>query len=181
MARLCDLRFAMAVFMLALPPCIATIYTVGGPAGWTTPSRANVNYTEWASNTPFKVGDTLEFNYVYKAHSVLMVIRSDFRYCNKSNPIMSYDHMSGKTMVKLTKPGNYYFIDGVGDHCELGQKFQARVAGEVLAESAPAAEPVASPAIPPAQAEATSLFSRRIPALVITIALVWLSLQESLL
>ncbi|KAH7287767.1 hypothetical protein KP509_32G073300 [Ceratopteris richardii] len=105
----------------------ATLYTVGGPAGWTLPSRAKLNYTEWSENTDFKIGDILEFNYVPKAHTVLEVTRTDFRYCNISNPLTKFDDASGKTTVTLTNPGNYYFIDGVGQHCEEGQKFQARV------------------------------------------------------
>eukprot|EP00250_Pteridium_aquilinum_P004090 c14327_g1_i1 orf=81-677(-) len=155
---------------------VATVYTVGGPAGWTTPSRANVNYTEWASSTPFKVGDTLEFNYVAKSHSVLEVTRTDFRYCNKTNPLATHEDASGKTAVELAKSGNYYFIDGVGKHCEEGQKFQAKVlstpSGSISSSPsvggfAPAVapssssssssfEPTASPAIPPATAAASS-------------------------
>ncbi|MCO5605012.1 hypothetical protein L7F22_059188 [Adiantum nelumboides] len=114
-------------FLSCMRVSFATVYTVGGPAGWTTPSRAKVNYTDWAANTPFKVGDTLEFNYVAKAHSVLEVTRSDFRYCNKSSPLAKFEDASGRTAVELAKVGNYYFIDGVGEHCEEGQKFQAKV------------------------------------------------------
>eukprot|EP00250_Pteridium_aquilinum_P010523 c19449_g1_i1 orf=136-681(+) len=144
-----------------LSHCLATVYTVGGPAGWTTPSRAKVNYTEWAANTPFKVGDSLEFNYVYKAHTVLEVIRSDYRYCNKTSPILSFDATTGKTVVELSKPGNYYFIDGVGEHCAEGQKFQAKVSG-VLAEAPSSDQPSASPTIPPATAAASTLSSTSI-------------------
>jgi hypothetical protein len=37
----------------------SSVYLVGGAAGWTTPSRANINYTQWAESTSFVVGDTL--------------------------------------------------------------------------------------------------------------------------
>lgn len=162
-----QLWLAAAGLLCLLSPCLATIYTVGGPAGWTTPSRAKVNYTDWAANTPFKVGDSLEFNYVYKAHTVLMVIRSDFRYCNKSSPIESYSDATGKTLVELSKPGNYYFIDGIGSHCEEGQKFQAKVSGVIADATAPLSDqPSASPAIPPATADASTLSSTSLSILV---------------
>ncbi|KAI5055840.1 hypothetical protein GOP47_0029361 [Adiantum capillus-veneris] len=183
MARLLELQLLVGVVVVALlSPSLATVYTVGGPAGWTTPSRAKVNYTDWASSTLFEVGDSLEFNYVYKAHTVLEVIRSDFRYCNKSNPLASFDDMNGKTIVELTKPGNYYFIDGVGSHCEEGQKFQAKVTGEALPDIlAPAAEPSASPAIPPAVAGAPALASFPVYALMVFLFIATLSLHQDVL
>lgn len=156
-----QLWLAAALLCCVLPPCLATVYTVGGPAGWTTPSRAKVNYTDWAANTPFRVGDSLEFNYVYKAHTVLEVIRSDYRFCNKSTPLESYSAEDGKTPVVLSKPGNYYFIDGIGTHCEEGQKFQAKVSGVVADATAPmmSERPSSSPAIPPAAGAANAVTS----------------------
>ncbi|MCO5597172.1 hypothetical protein L7F22_051248 [Adiantum nelumboides] len=178
MAHFLELQLLLGVVVALLSPSLATVYTVGGPAGWTTPSRAKVNYTEWASSTAFQVGDSLEFNYVYKAHTVLEVIRSDFRYCNKSNPIASFDDMSGKTIVVLNKPGNYYFIDGVGSHCEEGQKFQAKVTGEALPDTlAPVAEPSASPAIPPAVAAAHAGPSFPVCALMVSVFIAAVSLR----
>lgn len=181
MAHLHEFQLVLSIVVVALlSPSLATVYTVGGPGGWTTPLRAKVNYTEWAANTPFKVGDSLEFNYVYKAHTVLEVIRSDFRYCNKSSPIESFDNMSGKTVVVLSKPGNYYFIDGVGTHCEEGQKFQAKVTGEALADTAagPSAEPSASPAMPPAVAAAPAGAAFSIVALMVALGIATVSLLQ---
>ncbi|KAI5078344.1 hypothetical protein GOP47_0006015 [Adiantum capillus-veneris] len=190
MASLLLLSLLSISFLSCVPLSFATVYTVGGPAGWTTPSRAKVNYTDWAANTLFKVGDTLEFNYVPKAHTVLEVTRSDFRYCNKSNPLVKYEDPSGTTAIELAKVGNYYFIDGVGEHCEEGQKFQAKVqsspSGSIssspssggfaptLAPStlSPSLQPAPSPAgaIPPAIASAppSTTFASNVAYAVIT-------------
>ena len=95
--------------------------------------RAVPNVTDWKY---------LNLNYVAKAHSVLEVTRSDFRYCNKSNPIVAHDDANGTTSVELSKPGNYYFIDGVADHCaNASQKFQATVSASAASSSSIASSP----------------------------------------
>ncbi|CAJ2672058.1 unnamed protein product [Trifolium pratense] len=44
---------------------MATDHIVGGDKGWTV----DVNYTQWASESVFRVGDNLVFNYDSSRHN----------------------------------------------------------------------------------------------------------------
>lgn len=56
----------------------------------------------------------------YKNDSVLEVDKWDFYHCNSSAPISSFKN--GKSVVKLERPGSFYFISGDSDHCKTGQR-----------------------------------------------------------
>lgn len=60
-----------------------------------------------------------------KTDSVLEVTEEDYKTCNKSNPIKSYN--DGNTRITLDKSGPFFFISGAEGHCEKGQKLEIKV------------------------------------------------------
>ncbi|KAI5336997.1 PREDICTED: early nodulin [Prunus dulcis] len=97
----------------------ATEFQVGDDLGWQEPDLNNsALYTQWASRNRFHVGDSLSFT--YKNDSVLEVDKWDYYHCNTSNPIIAFDN--GKSIMKLDRPGPFYFISGAPDHCKNGQR-----------------------------------------------------------
>ncbi|KAK8581203.1 hypothetical protein V6N12_071438 [Hibiscus sabdariffa] len=91
--------------------------------GWQQPNTDV--YTQWATSRRFHVGDSLSFE--YRNDSVLVVDKWDYYHCNSINPIYSFD--DGSTVINLDRPGFFYFISGVLDHCEDGQKLMIQVMG----------------------------------------------------
>ncbi|KAI5056376.1 hypothetical protein GOP47_0028194 [Adiantum capillus-veneris] len=102
-------------------------HQVGGPPGWSLPSRSNVNYTLWASTQTFTTGDTLYFNYSSAYHNVLEVTKANYESCNASSPTAQW--ADGADVIHLNSSGTFYYICGITGHCEEGQK----VAVEVVA------------------------------------------------
>ncbi|KAK3130304.1 hypothetical protein QOZ80_6BG0491560 [Eleusine coracana subsp. coracana] len=99
----------------------ATAYNVGDSQGWTT----GADYTRWASNKAFAVGDTLAFSYPPKAHSVTEVNKSDYDACSGRNALRDDD--KGNTVVTLDSPGWHYYICNVPGHCAAGMKLAVLV------------------------------------------------------
>ncbi|GJN33727.1 hypothetical protein PR202_gb22350 [Eleusine coracana subsp. coracana] len=99
----------------------ATAYNVGDSQGWTT----GADYTRWASNKAFAVGDTLAFSYPAKAHSVTEVSKSDYDACSGRNAMRDDDN--GNTVVTLDSPGWHYYICNVPGHCAAGMKLAVMV------------------------------------------------------
>lgn len=64
----------------------------------------------WGSCTAFE----------YKNDSVLVVDKYDYYHCNTSKPIAALNN--GTSVVKLDRPGPFYFISGNPDHCKNGQR-----------------------------------------------------------
>ncbi|MCO5610250.1 hypothetical protein L7F22_064486 [Adiantum nelumboides] len=91
-------------------------YTVGDSSGWNT----GVDYSSWASQHTFHIGDSLKFTYATGVHTVQQVAAADYKGCNSANAIMS--GTSGTTTVKLDKAQTYYFICGAPGHCEGGMQ-----------------------------------------------------------
>ncbi|XVF24927.1 hypothetical protein REPUB_Repub13aG0169800 [Reevesia pubescens] len=110
-------------------------FKVGDHIGWQQPSANNTAvYTLWATTKRFHVGDSLSFE--YQNDSVFVVEKWDYYHCNTNKPISSFN--DGKTVINLDKPGLFYFISGVPDHCKNGQKLLIRVMGlHQRAESPP--------------------------------------------
>lgn len=109
---------------------------VGGPAGWTLPAIANVNYTDWSASQVFVVGDTLYFNYSKEYHNVMEVKKTDYERCEASNPISTFD--DGATFITLDRSGTFYFLCGVPSHCTDGQKVAVKVRKHALSSSSTA-------------------------------------------
>ncbi|KAL1547535.1 blue copper protein 1a-like [Salvia divinorum] len=112
--------FLLAVIFVAATaaPAFAVDYVVGDDAGW----KLNVNYTAWAQDKVFYVGDTITFNYGVGDHNVYKVNGSDFKACTVPQPGESL--RSGNDKISLATPGRKWYLCGVGNgtHCENGMK-----------------------------------------------------------
>ncbi|CAJ2672055.1 unnamed protein product [Trifolium pratense] len=111
---------------------LATDHIVGGDKGWTV----DLNYTQWASETVFRVGDNLVFNYDPSRHNVFKVNGTLFQSCTfpPANEALS----TGKDIIQLKTEGRKWYVCGIADHCSARQmKFVITV----LPEAAPAPSP----------------------------------------
>ncbi|CAM8952086.1 unnamed protein product [Rhodiola kirilowii] len=106
--------FAVLVFLATavLPQlAVATEWIVGDKAGWTI---GEVNYTNWAEDKVFQVGDTLLFNYNPEYHDVVKVDQHDFQTCTvPANGALK----TGHDVITLATPGKKWYICGFGTHC----------------------------------------------------------------
>ncbi|KAE8783898.1 Blue copper protein [Hordeum vulgare] len=122
------------VLLAAVAPAYAADYTVGDSSGW----ASGVDYSTWASDKTFIVGDTLVFQYG-ASHNVAEVGSSDYSACSATNSIQSYSDQD--TKITLTKPGTRYFICGVSGHCAGGMKLAVKVAPAAATTPTPATSP----------------------------------------
>ncbi|GLJ42149.1 hypothetical protein SUGI_0872850 [Cryptomeria japonica] len=97
------------------------VITVGDETGWTR----DFDYQAWAKGKKFHVGDTLVFNYPKGFHNVMMVNGSAFKNCVKESNSGTLE--SGQDKIVLKAAGNMWFLCGVGEHCESGQKLKIEV------------------------------------------------------
>ncbi|KAL8040832.1 hypothetical protein ABFX02_10G125500 [Erythranthe guttata] len=138
-----------------LVPCLALLllfvisfseaknFHIGGRrSSWKIPSYPT-EYNHWASKKRFQIGDSIDMKYDGKVDSVLEVSEEDYKNCNKSNPIKTYN--DGNTKITFDKSGPFYFISGAEGHCEKGQKIEIRVITPKHV-TPPAAAPQPSPA-----------------------------------
>uniref|UniRef100_A0ACD5ZCT2 Uncharacterized protein n=1 Tax=Avena sativa TaxID=4498 RepID=A0ACD5ZCT2_AVESA len=138
------------VLLAAVAPAHAVDYTVGDSSGW----ASGVDYSTWASDKTFNVGDTLVFQYGM-SHNVAEVGSADYSACSATNSIQSYSDQD--TKIALTKPGTRYFICGATGHCAGGMKLAVTVSP--AATTTPAATPSApsdTPSEPSAETPSTS-------------------------
>ncbi|MBA0777209.1 hypothetical protein Gotri_005261 [Gossypium trilobum] len=108
------------VLCMVVVPSLATVYNVGDASGWAT----GVDYSSWASDKTFKVGDSLVFNYP-TSHTVEEVSSSDYSACTVGKAIST--DSTGATAINLKTAGTHYFICGVAGHCENGMKLAVKV------------------------------------------------------
>ncbi|KAK1604913.1 hypothetical protein QYE76_028586 [Lolium multiflorum] len=127
----------------------AAKYTVGDTSGWTT----GADYTTWASDKKFKVGDSLVFNFAGGAHTVDEVSAADYASCSSANALSSDG--SGASTVALKTAGKHYFICGVAGHCSSGMKLVVTVAAATAASPPPKASPTPTPDSPDTTPDAT--------------------------
>ncbi|GAV77557.1 Cu_bind_like domain-containing protein, partial [Cephalotus follicularis] len=128
MASLLGVFFTCFVFIATTNGLVDAVkeFKVGDELGWHQPSPNNtMMYTQWAAMIRFHVGDSLTFE--YQNDSVLVVDKFDYYHCNTSEPITAFN--DGKTVIKLDRPGSFYFISGVPDHCKNGQRLFIDVMG----------------------------------------------------
>ncbi|KAL9238570.1 hypothetical protein vseg_012971 [Gypsophila vaccaria] len=95
-------------------PTTGTDHIVGANKGW----NPGINYTTWANNQTFFVGDYISFRYKKMEHNVFEVNKTGYENCTTEGALGNWTH--GKDFIHFTKPGKYYFICGVG--CSLGMK-----------------------------------------------------------
>ncbi|OAY44394.1 hypothetical protein MANES_08G146400v8 [Manihot esculenta] len=99
-------RFVGFVIAAIVLPSVAMAseYIVGDDKGW----NVNLNYTDWAKDKVFYVGDMLVFQYK-PPHNVFKVDGNGFRECKPSGEAFS----SGNDSFTLSKPGKKWYICGV--------------------------------------------------------------------
>ncbi|KAB2058650.1 hypothetical protein E1A91_A11G255900v1 [Gossypium mustelinum] len=126
--------FAIVAFM-APTISLAMDYVVGDDNGW----KLEVNYTDWAKDKQFYVGDTLLFKYNNAGHNVYKVTGDDFNGCNvPSNNSLGL--FTGNDKINLAAAGKKWYICGVTGHCNQGMKLKITV----LDGTAPAPPPNAA-------------------------------------
>ncbi|KAG9133016.1 hypothetical protein Leryth_015410 [Lithospermum erythrorhizon] len=118
----------------------------GKPNSWTIPSSPD-EFTKWAEKLRFQTGDTLVVEYDPKSDSIMEVTIDDYKNCNKSNPIKSYQ--DGKTKIVFNRSGWFYFISGADGHCEKGQKIFVYVLHAKNGSNGPSPSPSSSPSTSP--------------------------------
>lgn len=72
-------------------------------------------------------------DFKYQNDSVLVVTAADYLNCNTSDPITKFE--DGDTVFQFEAAGFFYFISGLPDHCESGQKLIIRVMHNSQAEA----------------------------------------------
>ncbi|XP_057500059.1 stellacyanin-like [Actinidia eriantha] len=121
-----------------------TSHVVGGTMGWIIPTSGNDDdYTSWAANQTFVVGDFLVFNYTTNAHDVAEVTKKAFDDCNITSPISI--SLTGPTSITLNTTGEHFFICTFGTHCKLGQKVAINVSTTATSSPSPPATTAAPP------------------------------------
>ncbi|XP_061347959.1 mavicyanin [Gastrolobium bilobum] len=114
------------MFYLCLSACIYLLYAkgeifiVGDGYGWDD----LYDFNNWPDGIEFHVGDVLVFNYERGLHNVLQVDYTGYENCIKDSYIRRFS--SGNDSVIL-KEGRAWFICGINDHCENGQKLDINV------------------------------------------------------
>ncbi|KAL2333291.1 hypothetical protein Fmac_014504 [Flemingia macrophylla] len=126
----------VAIATIFLPfTAMAKEFVVGDDHGWTQ----GFDYSAWAADKTFQVGDTLVFNYLVQAHNVLQVNGTSFQSCSIYPVIDGWS--TGNDHVVLTTPGRKWYICGIFGHCNAGQKLAITVQPRTLPPS-----PTPSPA-----------------------------------
>ncbi|XP_004493193.1 blue copper protein 1a-like [Cicer arietinum] len=119
----------LAISMVLLSSiALAVDHIVGDEKGWTV----DFNYTQWAQDKVFNVGDNLVFNYDNSKHNVFKVNGTLFKNCifPQENEALS----TGKDIIQLKTEGNKWYVCGKANHCAARQM---KLVINVLAEGAP--------------------------------------------
>ncbi|XP_021770870.1 lamin-like protein [Chenopodium quinoa] len=111
-----------ALVMVMVPHVFAKRYIVGGNKGWTS----NVNYTVWASDKHFYLGDWLFFVYDRNQMDVLEVNKTNYENCNTDHPMANWTTGAGRDVVPLNVTRHRYFVSGKG-FCFGGMKLSVRI------------------------------------------------------
>ncbi|KAL8166216.1 hypothetical protein V2J09_007715 [Rumex salicifolius] len=167
-------RLMNLVFLFAISQCLYCCFghkfSVGGRDGWIV--HPSEDYSHWSNRNRFLVNDTLFFKYKEGEDSVLEVKKDDYYNCNTSNWVLKNEN--GSSVFKLDRSGPFFFISGVKEHCDNGQKLLLIVLSEKHSRAAsPAAHPPAvaptsvslSPSLPPLVSSPTTTTKAHSPAL----------------
>ncbi|KAL3528875.1 hypothetical protein ACH5RR_008197 [Cinchona calisaya] len=141
----CMVVFCAFSAVLTLQGALATLHVVGGDTGWKIPPDA-ATYNNWASSKSFRVGDTLEFNFLDKSHDVLEVAKESYDACDSIKKIGSIIE-NGPANVNLNSTGDHYYICTLNGHCNRGQKLAISVSAD--SGTPEANSPTTSPPPPP--------------------------------
>ncbi|CAH8262611.1 unnamed protein product [Arabidopsis lyrata] len=100
------------------------IYKVGDSRGWSVYN--SYYYYKWSEGKQFHVGDTLFFEYNKYLNDVREISNDlDFKSCEQNSTVAVYK--TGHDLVKLTKPGVYYFVSLKTGLCQAGIKLRVTV------------------------------------------------------
>ncbi|KAH7577813.1 hypothetical protein ACOSP7_001136 [Xanthoceras sorbifolium] len=145
MTKLLNLMVIALLITVAASDTPATAYTnhtVGGDAGWLFDAKTNkstTNYTSWAANQTFNLGDYLIFNTNTNQSVIQTYNETTFRSCsiddasdNDTSHFNGGETEFGKSLtiaVPLTITGpNYFFSDADdGVQCQTGMAFEISV------------------------------------------------------
>ncbi|KAL1554104.1 lamin-like protein [Salvia divinorum] len=114
------LHLASAVLLLLLSSSSATDHIVGANKGW----NPGLNYTLWANNHTFYVGDLISFRYQKTQYNVFQVNQTGYDNCTTEGATGNWS--SGKDFILLDTAKRYYFICGNGG-CFSGMKVSVLV------------------------------------------------------
>ncbi|KAK6153784.1 hypothetical protein DH2020_013423 [Rehmannia glutinosa] len=106
--------------VLLLSSAVATDHIVGANKGW----NPGINYTLWANNHTFYVGDLISFRYQKTQYNVFQVNKTGYDNCTIDGATGNWS--SGKDFILLDKAKRYYFICGTGG-CFNGMKVSVLV------------------------------------------------------
>ncbi|KAK2362613.1 blue copper protein 1a [Trifolium repens] len=90
---------------------MATDHIVGDYQAWSVAT----NYTQWAQERVFLVGDNLVFIYDSTRHNVFKVNGTQFQNCTfpPANEALS----TGKDIIQLETEGRKWYVCGIANHC----------------------------------------------------------------
>ncbi|KAG5008750.1 hypothetical protein AAZX31_07G020200 [Glycine max] len=108
-------QLTCALLLLFSAVVTATDHIVGANRGW----NPGFNYTLWANNHTFYVGDLISFRYQKNQYNVFEVNQTGYDNCTTEGAVGNWS--SGKDFIPLNKAKRYYFICGNGQ-CFSGMK-----------------------------------------------------------
>ncbi|CAL5193130.1 unnamed protein product [Lathyrus oleraceus] len=162
MASSRSILFLSISMVLLSSVAMATDHIVGDDKGWTV----DFNYTQWAQQMVFRVGDNLVFNYNPSFHNVFKVNGTLFQNC--TFPAENEALSTGKDIIPLKTEGRKWYVCGKADHCASRQmKFVITV----LAEGAPAPSTPSPPPSSGARHVVSSVFGVVMATMLATIAI----------
>ncbi|CAA6668254.1 unnamed protein product [Spirodela intermedia] len=138
--------------------CSAFDFDVGGDRGWAVPPKQHRPLQPLGLQEPFQDRRQPHAVFRYKKDSVMVVTEEEYGRCNSEQPIVFYNN--GETEMTLDHAGTYYFISGLREHCQKGQKMILKVLGHTAEEQSPTSSPpgnhTAAAAAPPPPSAADS-------------------------
>ncbi|XP_048233971.1 lamin-like protein [Ricinus communis] len=108
------------ILISATSTTTATDHIVGANKGW----NPGINYTLWANNHTFYVGDFISFRYQKTQYNVFAVNQTGYDNCTTEGATGNWS--SGKDFIPLKEAKRYYFICGNGQ-CFNGMKVSVLV------------------------------------------------------
>ncbi|KAI4993757.1 cucumber peeling cupredoxin-like [Hordeum vulgare subsp. vulgare] len=119
----------------ALLPPFGTNHTVGDGAGWLFDTKANAsaaNYSAWAANRTFYLGDYLSFKTRTDNTVVHTTNATVYKLCGYDGGAIGGGWKAEEaflTVMLAAEGANYFFSDaGEGEHCRRGMRFDVTVA-----------------------------------------------------
>ncbi|KAJ1428483.1 Phytocyanin domain [Sesbania bispinosa] len=149
----------ICALLLLVSAATATDHIVGANRGW----NPGINYTLWANNQTFYVGDFISFRYQKNQYNVFEVNQTGYDNCTTEGAVGNWS--SGKDFILLNDTKRYYFICGNGQ-CFNGMKVS------VLVHPLPS-PPSAANHSTNHESAALHSFQWGLPSLVLSSALVW--------